>query len=99
MSVDQPAPVIIGTSIIIECSASGDTPINYMWEQVGQGGVVLSTEESFTLMVTDVSQYGMYRCTATNILGSDSGTVDVVQACKSIEVVRGSVAASQKHTK
>ncbi len=63
-------------------------PISYTWEQVGQGGVVLSTEESFTLMVANASQYGMYRCTATNILGSDSGTVDVVQACKSIEIVR-----------
>ncbi len=83
----------------MNCSASGDTPISYTWEQVVHGVVVLSTVESFTLMVTDVSQYGMYRCTATNILGSDSGTVDVVQACKSIEVVRGSVAASQIHTK
>ncbi len=83
----------------MNCSASGDTPISYMWEQVVPGGVVLSTEESFTLMVTNVSQYGMYRCTATNILGSDSGTVDVVQASKSFEVVRGSVVASQRHTK
>ncbi len=83
MSVDKLAPVILGTSVVMNCSASGDMPISYVWEQVGQRGVVLSTEGSFTLMVTDVSQYGMYRCTATNILGGDSGTVEVLQACKS----------------
>ncbi len=81
----QPAPVVLGSSFTLMCSASGDSPISYTWEQVGQEGVVLSMDESYAVTVTDVSQYGMYRCTATNILGSDSDTVDVIQASKSLE--------------
>ncbi len=81
----QPAPVVLGTNVTLMCSASGDSPISYTWEQVAQEGVVLSTDESFTLMLTNVSQYGMYRCTATNILGSGSDTVNVIQASKSLE--------------
>ncbi len=84
VSVVQLAPVVLGTSVTLMCSASGDSPISYTWEQVGQEGVVLSTDESFTLVVVEVSQYGMYRCTATNILGRDSSTVDVIQASKSL---------------
>ncbi len=81
----QPAPVVLETNVTLMCSASGDSPFSYAWEQVGQEGVFLSMNESYTLMVTNVSQYEMYRCTATNILGSDSDTVDVIQASKSIE--------------
>lgn len=54
-------PVILGTSVILSCTASGDLPIT--WQQVGQEQVVLNADPSsgeLALEVTNTSQYGNY---------------------------------------
>ena len=81
VTVIQPGPVVLGDDVILMCNALGDMPIAYTWEMVGEEGTTLNTDTStgqFILTVMDAADYGMYRCTATNILGSDSGTVDIV---------------------
>ena len=88
--VPQDDPVVLGDIITLMCSATGDANITYEWELVGDEGNVLSSDSDFILTLGDVSNYGIYRCTATNILGNGSGTVEVVQASKSCSKSRKS---------
>ena len=83
VAVIQPRPVVLGGNVTLMCNATGDMPITYTWEMVWKEGTTLNTDTStgqFTLTVMNAADYGMYTCTATNILGSDSGTVDVIPA-------------------
>ena len=78
-------PVVLGSSVQLMCSATGSPPITYEWVQVGKEGAVLNTDTStgdFSLLITEVSQYGTYMCIARNNAGMDSASVVVVEAGK-----------------
>jgi len=42
------------------------------------------TSGNFTLSITQMNQYGVYICNATNDLGTDVASIEIIQASKSI---------------
>ena len=42
------------------------------------------TSGNFTLNIAQVNQYGVYICIATNNLGTDAASVDIIQASGSL---------------
>ena len=67
------------------CTATGDPPISYTWVLMGAETTHLNLEPTsgnFTLIITQVDQYGVYICTATNDLGTDVATIEIIQASK-----------------
>ena len=94
-SVDPPStatilpahPVVMfDQSVDLVCTATGDSPITYAWVQLGEETAPLNPDPasgSFTLSITQVDQYGVYICIATNALGTDVASVEIVQASKS----------------
>lgn len=77
--------VMFNRSVDLVCTAAGDPPINFTWVQVGEENTRLNpdpTSGSFTLTITKLNQYGVYVCFATNDLGTDMASVEVVQAGK-----------------
>ena len=82
--------VMFGQSVDLVCTATGDSPITYTWAQMGEEATHLNPDPAsggFTLSITQVNQYGVYICTATNDLGANGTTVEIVQASKSQFVV------------
>ena len=76
-------PIIINSTVDLVCTATGDSPITYEWVLVGEEDTVLNTDTTtgdFSFTIGSADQYGTYRCTATNVYGSDSDTVEVLQA-------------------
>ena len=79
-------PVVIGLSVDLVCTATGDPPINFTWVFMGEENATLNddpTSGNFTLPITQVNQYGVYICITTNNLGTDATSVDIIQASKS----------------
>ena len=79
-------PVVIGQSIDLVCTATGDPPITFTWVLMGEENTRLNsdpTSGNFTLNITQVNQYGVYICITTNNLGTDAASVDIIQASKS----------------
>ena len=79
-------PVVIGQSVDLVCTATGDPPISFTWVLMGEETNRLnsdSTSGNFTLTITQVNQYGVYICITTNNLGTDAASVDIIQASKS----------------
>ena len=69
------------------CTATGDPPITYAWVLTGAETTRLNsdpTSGNFTLSITQMNQYGVYICIATNDLGTDVATINITQASKSI---------------
>ncbi len=92
MTAEGPvAPVVLGETIQLNCTASGLADPNvtsYEWVQVDVDAV-LTTDPSngiLDVVVAAVTQYGEYRCTVYGSNGTNtSETVEVVQACKFIQ--------------
>ena len=42
------------------------------------------TSGNFTLSITQMNQYGVYICIATNVLGTAATSIEIIQASKSI---------------
>ena len=79
-------PVVIGQSVDLICTATGDPPITFTWVLIGEETTRLNsdpTSGNFTLNITQVNQYGVYICITTNNLGIDAASVDIIQASKS----------------
>ena len=79
-------PVVIGQSVDLVCTATGDPPITYTWVLRGEETTRLNsdlTSGNFTLTITQVNQYGVYICITINNLGTDAASVDIIQASKS----------------
>ena len=71
------------------CTATGDPPITYAWVLMGAETIHLNadpTNGNFTLNVTLMDQYGIYICIATNGLGTDTASIEINQASKSIVI-------------
>ena len=69
------------------CTATGDPPITYAWVLMGAENTHLNsdpTSGNFTLSITQMNQYGVYICIATNILGTDATSIEIIQASTSI---------------
>ena len=84
----QPAPVVVDTTLDLVCVVTGDTPIDIVWEHVLTDGSVEevftgndTTGGNFTLTV-NMDDYGMYRCNASNIFGTNSASTEIIQAGK-----------------
>ena len=77
--------VMFNRSVDLVCTATGDPPINFTWVRMGEKNTRLnpdSTSGSFTLTITNLNQYGVYVCIATNDLGTDMTSVEIVQPGK-----------------
>ena len=79
-------PVVLGTTADLVCQATtGHQPISYSWTDAS-GVAVFPDDTDGNIMVTFSSgDYGTYTCTATNIVGIDIATVDVVQAGRQLD--------------
>jgi len=87
--VDPVLPVVLSQSVDLMCTATGDPPITYTWVLTGAETTHLNsdpTSGNFTLVITQMNQYGVYICIATNELGTDVSTINITQASKSITV-------------
>ena len=75
-------PVVLGTTVDLVCQATtGRHPISYSWTDAS--GVAVfpdDTDGSVTVLLSTSRDYGTYTCTATNVVGRHTATVDVVQA-------------------
>ena len=75
-------PVVLDTTIDLVCQATtGRQPISYSWTDAS--GVAVfpdDTDGNITVLLSATGDYGTYTCTATNIVGRHTTTVDVVQA-------------------
>ena len=84
---DPVPPVVLSQSVDLMCTATGDPPITYAWVLTGAETTRLNsdpTSGNFTLSITQMNQYGVYICIATNILGTDATSIEIIQASTSI---------------
>ena len=76
------APVVLGTTVdLVYQATTGRHPISYSWTDAS--GVAVfpeDTDGNITVLLSTSGDYGTYTCTATNDFGTDTATVDVVQA-------------------
>ena len=75
--IDQPLPVVVGTTIILVCETSGvDPPNTISWTF---NGTEVSNDRNFSLTLSDTN-YGDYTCTASNEFGSGNSSVETIMA-------------------
>ena len=85
MTANGPAlPVVVDNTVDLVCVVTGDTPLTITWTHDSGGGVTVFTGDdttggNFNLTVNS-DDYGSYSCTANNVLGSASDTINVMQA-------------------
>ena len=77
-------PVIIGTTIELICTMAGkDPPRTITWTfngvKIDTGSEITSFNISRQISSSD---YGVYTCSASNEFGSDSETIEIIQAGK-----------------
>ncbi len=79
--VSPPDPVVLGTMVDLVCEATaGDTPILFSWRD--GGGMAVSprdTDGTISVTFSSAGEYGTYTCTAMNLFGMGTATVDVIQ--------------------
>ena len=78
--VIQPLPVVVDTTIELTCTISEIDPArNITW--IFNGTVIRTGSTSLNISIeVSIADYGMYTCSASNEFGSDSATVEIVQA-------------------
>ena len=84
---DPVPPVVLSQSVDLMCTATGDPPITYAWVLTGAETTRLNSDPTsgdFTLSITQMNQYGVYVCIASNDLGTDAASIEIIQASKSI---------------
>ena len=84
---DPVLPVVLSHPVNLMCTATGDPPITYAWVLMGEETTRLNPDPmsgNFALRITQVDQYGVYICIATNDLGVDAASINIIQASKSI---------------
>ena len=84
---DALLPVVLSQSVDLTCTATGDPPITHAWVLTGAETTHLNSDPTsgdFTLNITQINQYGVYICIATNGLGTDAASINIIQASKSI---------------
>ena len=84
---DPVPPVVLSQSVDLMCTVAGDPPITYAWVLTGEETTHLNSDPmsgNFALTVAQVDRYGVYICIATNDLGVDAASINIIQASKSI---------------
>ena len=84
---DPVSPVVLSESVDLMCTATGDSPITYAWVLMGEETTRLNPDPmsgNFPLTTAQMDQYGVYICIATNDLGVDAASINIIQASKSI---------------
>jgi len=84
---DPVPPVVLSQSVNLTCIATGDSSITYAWVLTGAETTRLNSDPTsgdFTLNITQMNQYGVYICIATNVLGTAATSIEIIQASKSI---------------
>ena len=78
-SAMQPDPVSVGAMIELVCvAAEGTPPLTYTWSRDSDGTVVFTSTTSGVYSFTAASDSaGLYTCTITNPVGSDTTSVNV----------------------
>jgi hypothetical protein len=75
-------PVIIGTTIELICTTAGkDPPRTITW--TFNGAAIDTGSDTTTFNISrqiSSSDYGMYTCSASNEIGSDNETIEIIQA-------------------
>jgi len=97
---DPVLPVVLSQSVNQMCTATGDPPITYAWVLTGAETTRLNSDPTsgdFTLRITQMSQYGVYICIATNDLGTDVASIEIIQASKSIVIYYNSWAPNPRY--
>jgi len=80
---DPVPPVVLGQSVDLMCTATGDPPITYAWVLTGAETTRLNSDPTsgdFTLSMTQMNQYGVYICIATNVVGTDASSIEITKA-------------------
>ena len=77
-------PIVIGTTIELICTTAGmDSPRNITWMFNGAAIDTESETTSFNISrQISSSDYGVYTCSASNEFGSDSESIEIIQASK-----------------
>ena len=75
-------PVLPGGNLVLTCSATGDTPLIYMWTMAGEKKVMNADNSTgkFTINNLQKKQFGIYTCKVSNNLGSGASNITVQQA-------------------
>ena len=76
--------VPVGGTVTFDCHAEGDPPPAVTWVKVdGELPITASISGSMlTIPVVSLSDAGTYRCTATNVVGSQQSQVVLYVQCK-----------------
>ena len=83
VSISSIDPVPLGENIVLNCSATGDTPLMYTWTRKGSINVINATNRStgtLTLSNLTNNQFALYTCNVSNQLGSGASKITVQQA-------------------
>lgn len=67
----------LGGSVTLTAETIGDQPITYQWSVLGGGDIPGATNSSLTLNNFAVTNTGVYRVTAANVVGTASALVGV----------------------
>ena len=80
VTVIQPLPIVVDTTIELTCTISEIDPArNITW--IFNGTVIHTGSTSLNISIeVSIANYGMYTCSASNEFGSDSATIEIVQA-------------------
>lgn len=84
MATVQPLPIVVSTTVTLMCNVTeGDAPYTITWTFDSSGDVVYTGNETtgafytFVVMSTD---YGTYTCRVMSEFGTNSSTIEVIQA-------------------
>ena len=82
VGIDGVDPAVTGDNVILNCTATGDSPLVYQWTLEGSTTVLNSDNTTGTLELGDIqeNQFGTYVCTVTNDLGMATSEVILQQA-------------------
>ena len=78
--LSQEGPVVRGFSVDFFCkdSAGGNLPISYTWTDP-DGQILFSADTDGNISLA-INIFGNYTCSGTNAVGTDTASVEVVQA-------------------
>lgn len=73
--------VLIGDMVTLTCSVTTGNAsyVAYLWTLMSAS---ISTNNTLTLTIENVNEFGNYTCEATNVAGTGSGTVTIEQGGK-----------------
>ena len=82
VSIADVEAALPGDSVILNCSATGDTPLTYQWTMEGSTDIINTDNSTGILTLTDITltDFGTYTCNVSNTLGNTESDVSLQQA-------------------